>query len=63
MTQYSKWMMRGLNNAEITAWLRRVEKSAPEAVFQLLFVIAEKELTERRFRQISEGLTEGAMLA
>jgi hypothetical protein len=63
MTQYSKWMMRGLNNVEMTAWLRRVEKSALEAVFQSLFVIAEKELTERRIRQISEGLTEGAMLA
>jgi hypothetical protein len=63
MTQYSKWMMRGLNNAEITAWLRRVERSAPEAVFQSLFVIAEKELTEMRFRPVSEGLTEGAMLA
>ena len=55
--------MRGLNNVEITAWLRRVEKSAPEAVFQSLFVIAEKELSERHFRQVLEGLTEGAMLA
>ncbi|MBC7949808.1 MAG: hemerythrin domain-containing protein [Chitinophagaceae bacterium] len=63
MLQYSKWMMRGLNNAEITGWLRGVEKSAPEVVFQSLFVTAEKELTERRFRQVLEGLTEGAMLA
>jgi hemerythrin superfamily protein len=61
--QYSKWMMRGLNNAEITGWLRGVEKNAPENVFQSLFVTAEKELPERRFRQVLEGLTEGAMLA
>jgi hemerythrin-like domain-containing protein len=63
MAQYSKWMMRGLNNAEITTWLRGVEKNAPEVVFQGLFITAEKELSERRFRQVLEGLTEGAMLA
>jgi iron-sulfur cluster repair protein YtfE (RIC family) len=63
MAQYSKWMMRGLNNAEITGWLKGVEKNAPEHVFQALFVTAEKELSERRFRQVLESLTEGAMLA
>jgi hypothetical protein len=63
MVQYSRWMMRGLNNAEITQWLREVEKNAPAPVFQGLFVTAEKELPERRFRQILESLTEGAMLA
>jgi len=40
-----------------------VEKSAPEAVFQSLFVIAEKELPERRFHLVLEGLTEKALLA
>jgi hemerythrin superfamily protein len=63
MAQYSKWMIRGLNNAEITAWLRSVEKNAPEVVFQSLFVIAEKELPQIRFRQVLEGLTEGTMVA
>lgn len=63
MAQYSKWMMRGLNNAEITGWLKGVEKNAPEVVFQSLFITAEKELSERRFRQVLESLTEGAMLA
>lgn len=63
MSRYSKWMMRGLNNLEISAWLREVEKNAPEPVFQGLFATAESELPERRFRQILECLTEGAMLA
>lgn len=61
--EMNKWMMRGLNNTEITAWLKGVEKNAPDVVFQSLFVIAEKELPERRFRQVLESLTEGAMLA
>lgn len=63
MMQYSKWMMRGLNNSEITGWLRNIEKNAPEPVFQALFSTAERELPERRFRQVLESLTEGAMLA
>ncbi|HEY6503823.1 MAG TPA: hemerythrin domain-containing protein [Chitinophagaceae bacterium] len=63
MAQYSKWMMRGLNNAEITGWLKGVEKNAPEFVFQSLFVTAEKELPQRRFRLVLESLSEGAMLA
>jgi len=63
LARFNKWMMRGLNNAEITGWLKGVEKNAPEPVFQSLFVIAEKELSERRFRQVLESMTEGAMLA
>jgi len=61
--EMSRWMMRGLNNTEITGWLKGVEKNAPEIVFRSLFATAEKELTERRFRQVLESLTEGAMLA
>lgn len=57
------WMMKGMNNTEITSWLRTVQANAPEAVFNLLFSIAEKELSYQRFRQILEDLTEGAMVA
>ncbi len=57
------WMMKGLNNAEITGWLKSVQKDAPEAVFSALFTIAEKELPYERFRKILEDLTEGAMVA
>jgi Hemerythrin HHE cation binding domain len=63
MAQNNKWMMRGLNNAEIIGWLKVVEKNSPEVVFQSLFATAERELPQRRFRQVLEGLTEGAMLA
>jgi hypothetical protein len=63
ITRMNTWMMRGLNNAEISKWLKGVERNSPEAVFQSLFSIAEKELPEKRFRQVLEGLTEGVMLA
>lgn len=57
------WMMKGLSNAEITGWLKDVQKNAPEFVFSSLFAIAEKELPFSRFRKILEDLTEGAMVA
>jgi hypothetical protein len=59
----SKWMLRGLSNQEIIEWLKTVEINAPEFVFSNLFAAAEKELPALRFRQVLEGLTEGAMLA
>ena len=59
----SRWMFRGLSNQEIIRWLKAVEKNAPEFVFNNLFATAEKELPKLRFRQVMEGLTEGAMLA
>lgn len=52
----SKWMMRGLNNPEIVRWLRAVEESAPEAIFQNLFATAERELPVQRFRRVQEAL-------
>jgi hypothetical protein len=57
------WMMKGMSNAEITGWLKNVQKNAPEFVFNSLFAIAEKELSNQRFRKILEDLTEGAMVA
>jgi len=63
MERYNRWMMRGLNNAEISKWLKIVEKNAPDPVFQSLFSVAEKELTQKRFRLVLEGMTEGVMLA
>jgi hypothetical protein len=59
----SGWMMKGLSNDEIIAWLRNVERNAPPFVFRQLFTTAEKELEQFRFRKIMEGITEDAMIA
>jgi hemerythrin-like domain-containing protein len=58
-----KWMIRGLSNVEIINWMKAVEKNAPEEIFNKLFITAENELNEDRFRIIIEGLTEGQMVA
>ncbi len=59
----STWMIRGMSNAEISGWLKAVEKNAPEPVFTMLFSIAERELPGDRFRKVTENLTEGTMVA
>lgn len=62
MAKFSKWMIRGLNTPEITAWMKQVEKTAPDFVFKSLFATAEEELSRKRFREVVDGLTEGAMM-
>lgn len=63
MPQYSKWMMRGLANDEIIGWLKEVKNNAPDFVFQSLMGLSSAELSEQRWQQVQEQLTEGAMLA
>jgi hypothetical protein len=57
------WMMRGLNNLEISNWLTQIKNTAPEDIFDGMMQLAETELTEERFAAIIAGLTEGALLA
>ncbi len=63
LTVYSQWMIRGMNNHEIIAWLKTIEKTAVGPVFQLLFAMAENELSAIRWQKIQEGLMEGALVA
>lgn len=63
MALSSAWMMKGLSNNEISGWLKAVEKTAPQVVFNNLFSIAEKNLPHDRFRKLLENLTEGTMVA
>ena len=54
MTIAGKWMMRGLNNAEIIAWLKEVKNTAPDFVLKGLSTTAEKELTDKRWKFVHE---------
>ncbi len=63
MAQFSRWMMRGLSNNEITAWLKEVKNNAPDFVFQSLMQTALQELEATRWQLVQETITEGAMLA
>lgn len=46
------WMMRSLNNLEISQWLEGVRYSAPDFVFESLVQLAENELPARRFEKL-----------
>lgn len=59
----TRWMIKGICNAEVVRWLKEVEHSAPEAVFKELLSMAESELPAGRWDNIKEYLTEGAMIA
>ena len=63
MASFSRWMVRGLNNAEVLYWLRGVKNTAPAPVFQALLEVAERELHPHRWSFVQESLTEGAMVA
>jgi len=63
LTEYNRWMLRGLNNDEISSWLKEVKNTAPDAAFTALVDMACKELNEHRWQLIREAITDGAMLA
>ncbi len=63
MTAYSRWMIRGLSNLEISEWLKQVKYTAPEFVFQELLKIAGEELPSNRWLSIQATISEGRMIA
>lgn len=62
-TKYNTWMMRGLSNTEITAWLKNIRNLAPGLVFNGMLQLAQKELNAHRWGIVQEEITDGALLA
>lgn len=56
LAKMNSWMFRGLNVPEITGWLRQVEATAPDFIYQALLGTAEDVLSEQRFRHVIKGL-------
>ena len=52
-----------MNDPEIVKWLTGVKNSAPDFIFQGLLKLAEKELSLKRWMNVKDALTEGAMVA
>ncbi len=63
MQHATKWMLRGLNNADIISWFKDVKQSAPQPVFNGLLSIAEIELPFERFEIIEQALSLEEVLA
>lgn len=62
LAMLSKWVIRGMNNAEIIGWLRAIEKTCITSIFSSFFSSAEKELSDWRWQWIQEALAEGASI-
>ncbi len=63
MNQYSTWMIKAQNNTEITNWLKEIKNNAPDFIFNHMIDLAEKVLPAKRWMQVQENMTEGALLA
>jgi hemerythrin-like domain-containing protein len=63
LTLYNKWMIRGLSNPEITAWLKDIKEKAPHFVFDGLLKQIEEELPAARSFSIIGSLTDGLLVA
>jgi hypothetical protein len=63
MAVFSKWMLRGLSNNEISSWLKEIKNNAPDFVFNAMMDKAGEELTPVRWDKIQQSISEGAMLA
>ncbi|MFT3932545.1 MAG: hypothetical protein QM726_02925 [Chitinophagaceae bacterium] len=56
------WMMRGLSNFEIIAWLKKIKNNELNILDKML-LLAKQELSTTRWNLIQEGITEAALLA
>lgn len=63
MAFFSRWMVRGVNNAELLYWLNGVKATAPQPAFEGLLSVAESELHPERWSVVQDALLDGAMVA
>lgn len=63
MMKYAKWMIRGINDSELSHWLSEVRVTAPAPVFAGLYQIAEKELPPTRFDTLKVELARQPTIA
>lgn len=59
----ANWIIKTLDEEDLVAWLRTVEKKASPECMQLLLTAAEEQMESQRFDKLSEALTEGILLA
>ena len=51
-----KWIMRGINDAELKGWLEQMKKTAPDKAFRQLISLGEKELGEIRWNRVEQEI-------
>jgi hypothetical protein len=59
----ANWIIKTLEEEDLIAWLKTVEKKASPECMQLLLAAAEEQMEGQRFDKLTEALTEGVLLA
>lgn len=59
----ANWIIKTLEEEDLVAWLKTVEKKATPECMQLLLAAAEEQMEGPRFGKLTEALTEGVLLA
>lgn len=59
----ANWIIKTLDEEDLVAWLKTVEKKATPECMQLLLAAAEEQMEDQRFGKLTEALTEGVLLA
>ena len=62
ISEYNKWIIRGLSNTEIIRWLKDIKNSMPGLIFHSVLDAAEAELSVPRWLAVQEAITEGIMI-
>lgn len=59
---YASWILRGINTAEATTWMKVIKKDMPPVVLKTILQKAEKEFTKPRFLKIKQSLAAEALV-
>lgn len=59
----ANWIIKTLEEEDLVAWLKTVEKKASPECMQLLLTATEEQMEGPRFGKLTEALTEGVLLA
>jgi len=60
---YSKWMVKGLSDAELTEWLMKLKKAVRGLVFNSVMNHIKGQLSEAKWYKLSDELAEGVLAA
>jgi hypothetical protein len=63
MALYAKWMVRGINDTELSKWFKEVRAFAPPELFGMLMQLAAAELPALRYEKLKQTLDSAALAA
>lgn len=63
LAEQSRWMIRSINDAELTQWINGIKVTAPEHVFTSFLRMAESELPAERWSYLKDAIRGKAVVS